>query len=159
MRKYALINNNIVTAVQNCEQEELAELSKNNQLVIDIEDMLPQPSVNYILNGNRLEIPQGSSDREQYEIVLAARKTDCGQKLAYNAINKMGARNKILNKSGAQVSALLTQLLPVKLLLDTGALGTARAACDQLKAYYGEYADIFDEVIASINDFENDFGL
>lgn len=159
MRKYALINNNIVTAIQDCELEEVFNLSKNNQMVIDIEDMSPQPSVNYVLNGNKLELPQGFSDREQYEIHLAAQKTDCGIKLAYNTINKMGARNKILNKSGTQVSELLTQLLPVKLLLETGALGTARAACSQLKIYYTEYADIFDEVINAINDFENQFGL
>ena len=158
-RKYALINNNVVTEVVTLEDSDIALYSKTNNLVIDIEDISPQPAINWVLNGNKLEFPQSNSDREKLEECLAQKKMDTGFELSNLAIVKIGARNKILNKSGAQVSALLTQLLSIKLLLETGALSTARDACNQLKVVYTEYTDIFDLVINRINDFERDNGL
>lgn len=158
-RKHAIVENNVVVEIAILEEEDIITISKIKQAVIDIEDMSPQPNLNWVLNGNKLEFPQSNSERERLEECLAQRKMDLGFELSNLAIVKMGARNKILNKSSAQVSALLTQLLSVKLLLETGALGTARDACSQLKLVYTEYADIFDTVILRINDFERDNGL
>jgi hypothetical protein len=115
--------------------------------------------VGWVLNGNKLQIPQNLSSREEFEIDLNSRKAEFGSKLSKSAVDRIGARNKILNKSGSQVISLLTQLLGVKSLLETGALGTARYSCMQLRSLYGEYADIFDEVISQINIFESNFGL
>lgn len=160
MRKYALINDSIVTGIIDVEEDiQLQELSKTNHLVIDITNLDPQPQVNWILNGNKLEFPNGTSNREKLEIELAEKKTDFGIKLARSAIDRIGARNKILNKNGVQVATLLTQLLNVKALLETGALGTARYSCTQLRAVYTEYQDIFDIVISEINLFEATSGL
>jgi hypothetical protein len=159
MRKYALVNNNIVTNVISFEEEDFEKHSKLNDLIIDIEDLNPQPAAGWILNGNKLEIPQGNSSREQFEIELATRKTDFGIRLARIAVDRVGARNKILNKSGTQVTTLLNQLMGIKLLLETGALGTARLGCIQLKVVYTEYTDILDYVIQEVNDFEKNFGL
>lgn len=159
MRKYALVNNNIITDIKELEESELNLYSKNNEMIIDIEDINPQPLLRWILNGNKFEIPQGISDREQFEIILASKKTDYGIKLARLCVDRIGARNKILNKDGAQVSALLNSLMPVKLLLETGALGTARFLCAQLKTVYTEYADIFQYVVDEINSFESTNGL
>ncbi len=53
-RKYALINNNIVTKVEDMEEAAYRDAAKLNQLVIDINDMLPQPTVGYALTGNAL---------------------------------------------------------------------------------------------------------
>lgn len=159
MRKYALVNNLIVTAIVDIEDQDYPEYAKFNNLVIDITDMSPQPQVNWLLNGNKLEFPNGTSSREKLEIELAEKKTDFGIKLARNAIDRIGARNKILNKNGAQVAVLLSQLLNVKLLLETGALGTARYSCIQLKSIYTEYSDIFDYVINEINIFEQNYTL
>ena len=158
-RKYAIINNNIVTDIQILSEEQYMEYSTRNQMLIDIEDELIQPQVNYIFNGNRLEIPVGESAQELFEIALAEKKTLFGFKLAINAVNRIGARNKILNKTGSQVSTLINQLLGIKMLLDTGALGTARASCVQLKSLYTEYSDIFEMVIQEINSFEQSNGL
>lgn len=158
-RKYAIINNNKVTDILILEENDVIEYSKTNQLVIDVEEMSPCPSINYVLNGNVLEIPSGNSDKEEYEYQLAVRKTDFGIKLARFSVDKVGARNKILNKSGQQVAALLNQLLTIKLLLETGALGTARYSCIQLKSSYTEYEDIFDNIINQINSFELSNGL
>lgn len=159
MRKYALIKNSMVVQTVELEDCAVLEAVANNEMVIDITDQVPQPAVGYVLNGNKLEIPQNISSREQFEIDLNSRKAEFGTKISKSAVNRIGARNKILNKSGAQVTSLLVQLLNVKALLETGALGTARYACTQLREVYMEYADIFNEVINQINDFETNFGL
>jgi len=159
MSKYALVNNNTVTAIIDIESEEYTDYIKTNDMVIDIDGQIPQPTIGCVLNGNKLELPQGASSREEFELDLASRKTDFGIRIARVAVDKIGARNKILNKTGAQVSALLNQLLGVKLLLETGALGTARYSCVQLKTVYTEYSDIFDYIISEVNAFENSSGL
>lgn len=159
MGRYALVNNNIVTSVLDIDESDLSRYSAVNHMIIDVTNIVPEPRIGFVLNGNVLELPQGQSSREQFEIDLAIKKMDFGANLARQAIAKIGARNKILNKTGEQVSALLTQLLSVKLLLETGALGTARGACMQLQAVFTEYADIFADVIVEINTFESSFGL
>lgn len=159
MRKYALINNSVVTSIVDIEDVEYSQYISTNDMVIDIQDITPLPAIGWVMNGNKLEIPEGSSDREAFEEELNDRKCIFGTKLAKISVNKIGARNKILNKNGTQVITLLTQLLGVKSLMETGALGTARSSCIQLKAVYTEYADIFQYVIDEINLFEQANGL
>lgn len=157
MRKYAALINNLVTEIVELdenEQEQYREKAKSCQLLIDITDETPQPVPGYVLNGNKLELPKGFSDREAFEEFLADKKTEFGIKLARTCVNKIGARNKILNKTGSQVTSILTTLMPIKALMETGALGTARYNCVLLKAVYTEYADIFDYVVNEINVFE-----
>lgn len=159
MRKYALLKNNVVTNIVEIDDTEIQDLISNNEMVIDVTDTTPIPTIGYILNGNTLQIPQNLSSREEFEIQLNSKKCQFGQKISQNAIDRIGARNKILNKNGQQVIALLTQLISIKSLLETGALGTARSSCAQLKSVYTEYTDIFDYVINEINSFEVTFGL
>jgi hypothetical protein len=159
MKKYALVNNGAVTQTIEIEEEYYSDFIKLNEMVIDITDDNPQPVMGWVMNGNKLQIPQNLSSREEFEIDLNSRKSEFGIKLSKSAVDRIGARNKILNKNGSQVISLLTQLLGIKSLLETGALGTARYSCIQLKAIYVEYADIFDEIINKINDFERNFGL
>lgn len=154
MSKYALVNNTVITNIIESEDFNYAEYSKSNHMVIDITDLIPTPQIGWILNGNQLELPLGVSDREKMEIDLNRRKREFGTVISNMCIDKIGARNKILNKNGTQVTALLTALLGVKSLLETGALGTARYACTQLKLVYTEYSDIFDYVINEVNAFE-----
>lgn len=161
LKKYAVINNNVVTEIVEIDDEtnDFYTYSSKNQLVIDIDSMSPQPVVNYVLNGNKLELPQGFTDREVYEEHLNDLKSTFGTMLSKKCTNKIGARNKILNKNGAQVTALLNALLGVRFLLEGGALGTARNSCVQLKSTYTEYNDIFDYVINEINIFEQNNSL
>ncbi len=159
MRRYALINDGVVVDTVNLEIEELEQIIKDYNSVIDIEDHIPQPNIGWVLVGNKLELPNSISDREKMEVDLNDKKSVFGRKLARDAVNRVGARNKILNKNGAQVTALLNQLLGVKMLLETGALGTARYSCTLLKQVHTEYADIFDLVIDEVNYFEANFGL
>lgn len=159
IRKYALVNNFIITDIKDLTEEEYLIAIRSNNLVVDIQDLNPQPMVRWVLDGNVFTLPQGISDKEALEIELASKKTDFGIALARFCVDRIGARNKILNKDGLQVSAILNNLLPVKLLLETGALGTARFSCVQLKNVYTEYADIFQHVVDEVNSFENSHGL
>lgn len=159
MRKWALVNNDVVTGVVDVENDQMSELATKHQMVVDVTDQTPQPAIGWVLNGNVLQIPQSFSSREQFEIELNSRKAEFGSKLSKMAVDRIGARNKILNKNGPQVISLLTQLLSVKALLETGALGTARNVCAQLRLGYTEYDDIFTIVINEINSFESSFGL
>lgn len=52
--KAAIINNNIVTEIKNINEQECSELSKVNQLVIDITEIYPQPEVGWIFDGINL---------------------------------------------------------------------------------------------------------
>jgi hypothetical protein len=156
MRKYAVVTNNVVSSVVEIEED---QFNQYRDMLIDIQDLAPQPTVGWVLNGNKLEFPQNLSQLEELEYILADKKTEFGIKLARVAIVKIGVRNKILQKNGAQVAAVVNALLPVKLLLDTGALGTARYSCVGLKTTYTELSDIFDYVIAEINAFESANGL
>jgi hypothetical protein len=159
MRKYALLLNNKIVEIREIDDAEIAHAMQNSQCVIDIEDMIPQPSLGWVLNGNTLQIPTQSSSLEDFEIDLNNRKSIFGTEIVRECINKIGARNKILNKTGTQVGAVLTQMLSVKLLLETGALGTARSACSQLVYVFPEYQDILNYVISQINNFEIENGL
>lgn len=159
MRKYAVLKNFVVTEIVTLSEEEVEVFSKTVEQLIDVEDYAPAVVPGYILNGNKLEIPQNNSSREQFEIQLNDKKSRFGTDLARDAVNKIGARNKILNKNGAQVSALLNSLLSIKILLETGALGTARAICAQMASVYTEYADIFQYIVSEVNSFESSNGL
>jgi len=159
MRTYAIIENNRVVEIQEISDEDIASVASSRSCVIDIEDISPRPAVGWILEGNSLKLPTDSVNLELFEIDLNDRKSTFGVQLVKDCVNRIGARNKILNKSGAQVSAILTQLLSVKFLLETGALGTARSACSQLVSAFPEYADVFTYVITKVNRFESENGL
>lgn len=159
MRKYALVNSGIVSQVLDLEEAQALAAGLTNNAVIDIEDQIPQPVVGWVLNGNILEKAQGNSSLEKYEQELALKKIDYGCNLSKIAIAKVAARNKILKKSSTQITTLLNQLIGVKMLLETGSLGTTREACTVLKSIYTEYTDIFEYVIDQINTFERDFNL
>ena len=96
---------------------------------------------------------------EEIQVILAKKKREFGIYVAAEAIDLIGARNKILNLTGAQVTAMLTNLMSVKALLETGALSTARYYINQLKAAYPTHEDIFQDGIDDINRFEQEFGL
>jgi len=159
MRKYALVINGIVSQVLDLEDDQVMAMSMGSDAVIDIEDQNPQPVAGWILNGNILEKAQGSSALESYEESLALKKIDYGCNLSKVAISKIAARNKILKKNSTQITTLLNQLIGVKMLLETGSLGTTRESCVILKTIYTEYTDIFEYVIDQINTFERDFNL
>jgi hypothetical protein len=99
------------------------------------------------------------AESEKSERLLAKKKREYGLYISNECIELLGARNKILNLTGQQVTAMLTQLMPVKSLLETGALNTARVYLVQFKAAYTNHADIFQDGIDDISKFEAEYGL
>lgn len=99
------------------------------------------------------------SEQEYKERILAKKKREYGLYISNELVELMGARNKILGLTGAQVTALLQQLGGIKTLLETGALGTARTYMIQAKASLPYHGDVLDDGINDINVFEAENGL
>jgi hypothetical protein len=112
----------------------------------------------YVLNIGILEFDI-VSEQEFIERLLAKKKREFGLNLSNLCIESLGARNKVLALTAGQVTSMLTNLAPIRALLETGALGTARSALGQLKMAYTKHTDIFDLVILKINLFEQENGL
>jgi hypothetical protein len=72
----------------------------------------------------------------------------------------MGARNLKLSEEGVvvDVASLASQLSSIKLLLETGALKTARGICTLQKPNFSNHSDIFQVVIDEITNFLNTNG-
>jgi hypothetical protein len=68
---------------------------------------------------------------------------------------EVGARNMTLISEGFQVNIpqVLTSFAPIKMLLETGAIETAKGAILQMKAYYPPYDDIMQAGIDMIDNF------
>jgi len=56
MRKYAFIENNIVVDIKELNDEQVQDESMK-KLIIDIQDITPQPEINWLLVGNKLVSP------------------------------------------------------------------------------------------------------
>lgn len=154
-RYYALINNNIVTKVEVLSEEQAQEASKNNSLVIDIEDMVPRPDVNWILQGNILVNTNVNMSIEAAELHQQTTQRLFGVKLLPTAVDKVGARNLKLDREGTPVDivALSGQMTSIKLLLEGGALKTARMVCLGIKPMFPNHSDILQEVADEITNF------
>lgn len=150
MRKYALINNNLVVEIKDLSEEQYILLSSQYNLIVDINDMSPQPSVGWILSGNVLISPSGSLSQEQQLELIVGQYRKFGEELSKQLNDKVGARNLILGKTEAQISSLVNSLISVGILLEKGGLKTARAAMQQMKPSFSEYSDIFDYGIDAI---------
>lgn len=108
---------------------------------------------------NSIESSCVVSESELNERSLARLKRESGNLISSEMIDLLGARNKVLGLSSSQITSMLSQLAPVKTLLETGALGTARTYIAQFKAGFTYHADIFQTCIDMINTFEEENGL
>ena len=83
-----------------------------------------------------------------------------GLYLVPELIDMIGERNLTLIQNGqtVNITAIASDNSGIKLLIETGALSTARAICSQLKAKYPLHADIYDHVIDDITEFLNEKG-
>jgi hypothetical protein len=122
---------------------------------IEIEFLTKEEAVLYALNHEGEVL----AEYEKEERVLAKKKREHGLYISNEMIELLGARNKILNLTGQQVTSMLSQLASVRALLETGALGTARNYMVQFKVAFPNHADIFDDGIEDVNEFEAEHGL
>jgi hypothetical protein len=152
MRRCAIIKDNVVIDVRDLSESEMASPSLT---VVDIEDSAPLVSVGWVLEGNTLRPgPTLLSDEERRAQQQRLQRL-FGQKLSPIVVDLVGARNLALSEQGANVDivALATQMQAVKLLLETGALKTARGLCAVIKPAFPHHEDIIEKCIQDISDF------
>lgn len=160
MRKYAILKDLVVNQLVNLSDEEVADMSTRASL-IDVEDMLPQPEVGWVLEGNKLII-SSSSNLTPDECDARQQNTQrlFGEKLLKLAIDKLGARNLKLARENtpADVAALAGQMASIKVLLEGGALKTVRSICNAIKGNFPLHSDILQFVIDEITNFLSENG-
>lgn len=155
MRKYAIVSNQVVQSIITAEDEAASELVKTHEMVIDIEDQVPQPEVGWTLSGNTLVAPIQSMTNDQLDAYQQKAQRLFGLKVLTVAVDKVGARNLKLSREGtpADVATLGSQMASIKILLEGGALKTVRSICGAIKPMHPNHADVLDEVVAEITNF------
>lgn len=155
MRKYAIVSNQVVTSIVSAEDEAASELVKSSEMVIDIEDQVPQPDVGWTLSGNTLVAPVQNMSHDQLDAYQQKAQRLFGLKILPLAVDKIGARNLKLSREGtpADVATLASQMASIKVLLEGGALKTVRTICTAIKPMHPNHEDVLDDVIAEITNF------
>lgn len=155
MRKHAFLKDDIVVMVESVEAEKYKEYTETYNTIIDIEDMIPQPEIGWILVGNKLESSVNSFSLDELDAIQQKAQQAFGQKILIPYINKLGARNFKLTRDGVivNVSTMASQMSLLKLLLETGALKSSRGLCGQMSSIHTNHVDILNEVIAEITNF------
>ena len=154
MTNYALLKYNVVTDVLELTDERVLECSRDHT-VIDLTDYSLSPQVGWVLEGNRIVPPVEISTGSQADAFQQNQQRLFGEKLANKATDWFGARNLKLGREGTpvDVAALSGALLNAKLLLQGGALKTARTVCGMMKGSFPNHTDIFDLIVADITAF------
>lgn len=160
MKKYAIIDDNLVTEILDLEDEEVTKEQAYHSLVVEIEGLNPLPAVGWELNGNTLIRPLNNLTLEQLDDIQQDSQQKFGQKVLTPYVNKLGSRNlKLARESiSVNVSAMASQMALLKLLLETGALKTARGLSYQMKSIHTNHIDILDALISEITGFLNTHG-
>lgn len=159
MRKYAILKEGFVEEIKVMSDSEVSEISN---MIVDIQDVIPEPQIGWFLLGNRLvpaNIEQMSSD--EYDSYQQTAQRKYGLILLPKLVDMVGARNLKLTRESTpvDVAALAGQMASVKLLLETGALKTVRGLCFSLKPIFPLHADILQHAVDEISNFlsVNDF--
>lgn len=159
MRKHAALKDLIVTQILEIDETSYAEHASKFDMLIDIEDMLPQPQIGHKLEGNEL-VPNHVLNAEDQDLVQQTTQRLQGLRLIPSITDKIGARNLKLSREGTpvDVALLASQMASVKILLEGGALKTVRGLCSMMKASHPNHADILDDLINEITSFLNTQG-
>jgi len=155
MRKHALIDAGIVTEIINLNDESYVEEAKKHDLVVDIDDMSSQPEIGWVLNGSTIAPRIVVVDLNDRDAQQQTAQREFGLKLVPKMIDLVGQRNLKLAREGSSVNVtnLASQMASVKLLLETGALKTARTVCGMLKPAFPSHSDILNIAIAEVTNF------
>lgn len=159
MEKHAcILNNSIVEIVEVVNEDHYREIASKYPTVIKIQDLVPQPQVGWILNGIILQPAslENLSEEQLHEFQQRSQR-QFGQHLLPDLIDKMGVRNLQLSKQFANidVTTIATQMANIKLLLETGALKTARSICLMIAPGFPQHQDILEYGVNKITEFLN----
>lgn len=142
IRTYALLLDNMVVSIEHIDTNDdklMLKKGQQYQNMVDIEDMVPQPEVTWLLVGNKL-IPNAAVDS-----FLLQQKTarEFGVKLSGEIADLIGARNLKLSAEGSviNIASVLQQLNVLKALLDTGCLRTTVTMAAAISPSFPAYAN------------------
>lgn len=122
MRKYAILDNNTVTEVLDLEEESYTHEASYHQLIIDINDMIVQPQIGWILNGNCLSPPP----EQAVDIkALIMAKIKFYQDQAPELLRDLYATNTLLGITTAASDQMFSDFQDVLVRLREGAWPTA----------------------------------
>lgn len=154
-RKHAVLQNNVVSEILLLEEEQVSAKAKEVEAIIDIEDTIPRPEVGWVLSGNTLIQPTQNLTSDQLDSYQQTAQRLFGLKLLPSAVDRVGARNLKLAREAtpADVVSLANQMASIKLLLEGGALKTARTVCLMIKPSFPLHADILQAVADEITNF------
>jgi hypothetical protein len=134
METYAFIRNGIVLLVDTINEEDYINHIREWDAIIKVDTSVMNPRPGWILFGN-----------EQI----------FGNNLALELVNMVGTINLTLSSQGqiVDVATLLSNLMSVKMLLETGALKTARGLCAFYKPRFTVYSNVFQYAIDEITKY------
>ncbi len=132
--KYAILINNVVVEIREVSDEDIQEVASKSQAIISIDDLVPQPAIGWILEGNVLQASSPALQQTVSDAILF------GRALKDDVTARIGARNLILNKTEAEISTLVSQLINIGFVLEGGALKTARGIIQAIKPMHPAHA-------------------
>jgi hypothetical protein len=122
MRKFALLRDLTIESIQDFSEEQAQEAVKDHTLVIDIEDLLIQPQIGWVLQGNTL-VPGPGQSVDLKSIIKA--KIKSFQDQTPELLRDMYAENTLLGITTQQSDDMFAEYMDVLVRIREGAWPTA----------------------------------
>lgn len=150
MRMYAFLIDNEVVKVESIDPEQYVDVSKDYNLVIDVEDLVVCPQVGWVLSGNSL-VPSAAQSSNVKEMIKLRIKGY--QSLAPELLRDMYAQNTLLGITSSQSDAVFDDYSDVILRLQQGAFPTAIYRLQQKQPSGFVTQEMLDAWIATIQNY------
>lgn len=122
MRKYALLDNNVIVEIMDLDDDSYVVQAALHQLVVDIQDLVVPPQIGWLLNGNVLTPPPGQTINLK-EMIKARIKFY--QESAGELLRDLYATNTLLGLTVAQSDQMFQDYSDVLMRIREGAWPTA----------------------------------
>jgi hypothetical protein len=122
MRKHAIIDDNTVVEIKVISESEFSDLARKHQLILDIQDLLVQPEVGWVLVGNQLQ-PSESEMPDLPKLIKSRIKYY--QDNASELLRDLYAENTLLGITVEQSDQMFEDFEDVLIRLREGAWPTA----------------------------------
>lgn len=122
MRKYAVLDDNIVKEVLDLDDDGVSRECSYHQLLIDITDLLIQPQVGWVLTGNQLTPPPGQAVAIK-DLIKA--KIKYYQDNASDLLRDLYAQNTMLGITVQESDEMFSDYADVLMRIREGAWPTA----------------------------------
>lgn len=120
MRKYAVVDNNIVSTVVDISEDDYISIARDHQIIIDITDLVIQPTAGWILEGNCLVPPVSSVTLNQ----IIQNRIKSYQDQAPALLRELYTQNTLLGITIQQSDQMFTDYQDVLIRIREGAWPT-----------------------------------